>query len=200
MPRVAVFIDYQNVYMGARHAFASSTTCHVDGQIDPLKLGGALTGMISSSRQLVAVHVYRGMPSSQRDPKGYSAALRQVSLWQQRRLVQVHTRPLNYRDPSQPREKGIDVMIAIDYVTMAIDRAFDIGVMFSADTDLVPALETVVRRCGRAACEVAYWVPYGTGAKALAVKGEQLVCHGLREKQYQMLHDPTDYNVSRRRR
>jgi uncharacterized LabA/DUF88 family protein len=47
-------------------------------------------------------------------------------------------------------------MIAIDYVTMAIDHAFDIGVMFSADTDLVPALEAVVRRCGRAACEVAY--------------------------------------------
>ena len=62
VPRVAVFIDYQNVYMGARRAFASSTTCHVDGQIDPLKVGGALTGMISSSRELVAVHVYRERP------------------------------------------------------------------------------------------------------------------------------------------
>ena len=33
--RVAVFIDYQNVYMGARHAFCQGTASHVDGQIRP---------------------------------------------------------------------------------------------------------------------------------------------------------------------
>ncbi len=34
--RVAVFIDYQNVYMGARGAFfAAGTPDHTDGQIHP---------------------------------------------------------------------------------------------------------------------------------------------------------------------
>jgi len=31
-----VFIDYQNIYKGARAAFTPETKSHVDGQINPL--------------------------------------------------------------------------------------------------------------------------------------------------------------------
>ena len=47
--------------------------------------------------------------------------------------------------PAQPaQEKGIDVALAVDFVMMAARREFDVGVLFSSDTDLVPALEAVV--------------------------------------------------------
>jgi hypothetical protein len=62
----------------------------------------------------------------------------------------VCTRLLNYRDPSEPKEKGIDVLLAIDFVMMAMRREYDIGVLCSADTDLVPTLEAVVTLKGEA--------------------------------------------------
>lgn len=41
--------------------------------------------------------------------------------------------------PAQPaQEKGIDVALAVDVVMMAARREFDVGVLFSSDTDLVP--------------------------------------------------------------
>ena len=44
-------------------------------------------------------------------------------------------------DPAQ--EKGIDVALAIDFVRLAITDAYDVGVMMSTDTDLLPALRFV---------------------------------------------------------
>ena len=44
-------------------------------------------------------------------------------------------------DPAQ--EKGIDVALAIDFVRLAITGAYDVGVMMSTDTDLLPALRFV---------------------------------------------------------
>lgn len=200
--RVAVFIDYQNVYMGARSAFCPYSTSHVDGQVDPLKVGGVLKGLGVSHRQLVCVRVYRGMPSSESDPKGYGAAYRQVSLWNATNLVLARTRPLNYRDPREPKEKGIDVMLALDFVTMAMREEYDVGVLFSSDTDLIPALEEVIRMKGEQACEVACWVPSaGNGnARPLGVKRHVIQRHGLEEARYRLIHDPTDYTIRRRRR
>jgi uncharacterized LabA/DUF88 family protein len=201
LTRVAVFIDYQNVYMGARAAFCPETSSHVDGQVDPLKVGRSLTRFGSEDRHLVAVRVYRGLPSSANDPKGYGAASRQVSMWAKLGLVKACTRPLNYRDRSAPREKGVDVLLAVDFVLMAARDLFDVGVIFSADTDLVPALEAVIEMKGEQACEVAYWQIPGLGLRrAIGVKGRSLVRHGLDESAYRWVHDPTDYTVRRRRR
>lgn len=75
-----------------------------------------------------------------------------LAIWRQNRLVTVSTRPLNYRNPKEPKEKGIDVLIAIDLV--------DVGILCSADTDLVPALEAVVRLKGESARETAGWSSY----------------------------------------
>lgn len=103
LTRVAVFIDYQNVYMGARQAFHPGSLSHVDGQI--------VKGFRTPHRHLTAVSVYRGLPSSDKDRKGYGAASRQVAMWSKSPLVHPYTRPLNYRDPKEPREKGIDVLL-----------------------------------------------------------------------------------------
>lgn len=41
------------------------------------------------------------------------------------------------------REKGIDVKIAVDIVTDAVDNHYDTAVIVSSDTDLIPAIEYV---------------------------------------------------------
>ena len=65
--RVAVFIDYQNVYRGARRAFFNESDPGVLGQIDPWRLALLLRGMRGETRELVAVHVFRGLPTPAKD-------------------------------------------------------------------------------------------------------------------------------------
>lgn len=199
--RVAVFIDYQNMYKGARSAFFPQTHSHVDGQFDPLKLGGFLKGLRDPTRELVAVRIYRGMPSNQHDPKGYSAALRQVSLWQKMPLVTVRHRGLNYRVPTDPKEKGIDVLLAIDFAMLAMRNEYDVGILCSADTDLVPALEEVIHMKGTSAVETACWDDQNRpGHSAIGVKGEVIRKYKLDHRAYQLVADQTDYTRQRRRR
>jgi uncharacterized LabA/DUF88 family protein len=200
--RVAVFIDYQNVYRGAQRAFfGSDSSHHIAGQVNPLKLGLVLAGTEEPDRELVEVRTYRGLPSSKHDPIGYAAAYRQITLWENEALVVARHRPINYRDPRNPREKGIDVLLAVDFVMMAIREEFDVGVIFSADTDLLPALEAVAEAKGPQACEVAAWIPSdGTSPIVLRPPGLRVRVHGLNEQRKPQLHDPNDSSRRRRRR
>lgn len=44
------------------------------------------------------------------------------------------------------REKGIDVKIAVDLIAGALDGKYDIAILVSSDTDLVPAIDWVRNR------------------------------------------------------
>ena len=110
--------------------------------------------MGNGRRELAEVNVYRGQPSPERDPKGARAFGRQVHAWSLESLTRGVTRPLNYRtDP--PREKGIDVQLAVDAVAGAIRDEYDVAVFFTEDTDLIHALELVAEVKGRNGIEVA---------------------------------------------
>jgi len=75
-------------------------------------------------------------------------------------LVIPKLRPLRY-DPhnplARPVEKGIDVQIAIGALEAVLTRTCDIAVVFSHDTDLLPAIESIARLKGRQAVETAGW-------------------------------------------
>lgn len=204
--RVVVFIDYQNVYKSARRCFCPHTTNHADGQINPFRVGLKLKGVGNAERTLHEVRVYRGLPSNKQDPKGYAAARRQIDLWANLPKVQPITRGLNYRDPQRPREKGIDVAIAVDFFAMAARGEYDVGVLFSGDTDLLPALEAVTRmdEHTRPDIEVATWSNDNQrDARQLRLSrdfGGGPPCHHLRLADYGTVHDPTNYAATRRRR
>lgn len=71
--------------------------------------------------------------------------------------VQVFPRPLRYDAEGRAREKGVDVELAIDIVSLALDDRFDVAAVASADTDLVPALQFVAERFpGKRIVTVAY--------------------------------------------
>jgi hypothetical protein len=117
-------------------------------------------------------------------------------------LVTVIARNLRY-PPDWPRraaqEKGIDVALAVDFVMMAARGDYDVGILFSTDTDLVPALEAVLalRRESVPACEVAAWGAPATRPRCLAVRGARIRCHLLEVNDYCMVADLTDYTRSR---
>lgn len=202
--RVRVFLDWQNVYMRARESFHPKGAPYVDGQVHPADLGLELAGRgePGSDRVLESVHVYRGLPDQQFDEKGYAAARRQLTAWSRNKLVVVHTRTLRYPDDwpdtdEKPREKGIDVALAIDVVTGAADSSFDTGIVMSADQDLIPALEFVDRRSrtrGGPRVEVAAWRGNrGDRPRRISIGRNRPYCHWLSDEDYWGLQDLTDY-------
>ena len=197
LDRLAVFIDYQNAYRGARQAFGvNDYDHHVVGQFDPIELSRLIAARHpnypgAKLRRLVQAWVYRGMPSSSKDPVGYRAARRQVSRWQNVSSgtgpqLEICTRPLDYRT-GRPREKGIDVQIALDLAFGAVDDDFDVVVLFSGDSDLLPALERAAS--AGVVCETAAWA---AGGRRLPTKPYIKWEHRLRRHDYDQAHDSFD--------
>lgn len=194
--RVLVFIDSQNTYKGAREAFFQPEDFHTRGNVDPLELGNLLAarkpaGQSKEDRNLTQVRVYTGAPTA-RDPKSYSAHRRRVAAWRSKG-VEVIERDLRYPPGfpnSRPQEKGIDVALAIDLVILAIEKAYDVGVVVSSDTDLRPAVD-YVRTKGLQAIEICTWI----GRNPMAQSNKTLWCHFLSRADYDQVSDHRDYNV-----
>lgn len=196
--RVVLFVDYQNVYMSAREAFypSTSTIHHWEGQINPLALGRMMVERSPFERTLTGVRLYRGIPDPTKDPKGHRACLRQSAAWSRLEGVQVITRPLRYPNNwprERPQEKGIDVSLAVDFVLMAVRNEYDVGILMSSDTDLIPALEAVVD-LDAARVEVSAWSPAFRYKKRLAISSRSLWCHWLDSEDYGHARDTRDYN------
>jgi hypothetical protein len=197
--RVVVFVDYQNAYRAARNAFHDHLTDpHWAGQIHPTALGALIIRLSGEpDRVLHQVRMYRGLPSSAKDPKGYGAARRQIAAWNKLPHVAVTARPLRYpRDypASKPEEKGIDVQIALDFAMMAVRGEYDVGVLMSGDTDLLPALEEVIR-LNQPTAEVAAWRPPTGQGRRLRLKNSRLYCHWIDHHAYTSIQDNTDYTT-----
>lgn len=203
--RVVLFLDYQNVYRGAREIFHPRASDHTCGQIDPLKLGQSIVDSSPFDRVLKEVRVYRGKPDSSRDSKGFAACTRQVDIWEQDPRVVVTTRMLRYpygwpnrsQLGEKPQEKGIDVALAIDFVAQAVAQEYDVGILMSTDTDLKPALEFVADRTrswGKPRAEVAAWSGEEMHSRRLSIAGSKLWCHWLDADTYGKVKDDADYS------
>jgi uncharacterized LabA/DUF88 family protein len=201
---VLVLIDWQNTYMCAREAFGVKDS-YTDGQVDPMKLAKGLAGASDPTdrqRELQQIRVYRGRPDNAREGVAYGAWRRQTALWENRGAdkFKLCTRDLKYDEYGKPREKGIDVWLAIDLVRAACHRTADRVVVMSTDTDLVPALMLAVEERGPAFVEVAGWVGSVEAASLLRVPGHRIVHRELSQKAYEVLADPTDYTTRHRPR
>jgi uncharacterized LabA/DUF88 family protein len=200
--RVVVFLDYQNAYHRARDAFCAHDAAAREGQVDPLALGRLLAGRVPGGR-VAGVRLYRGRPSKRRDPRSHSGYRRQTARQVERGegLVTVISRDLRY-PPDWPRrpaqEKGIDVALAVDFVMMVARGEFEVGILFSSDTDLVPALEAVLalRPQDSPACEVAAWAAPGVRPRSLSVRGASIRRHLLSEADFRTVADHTNYTCA----
>ena len=201
--RVCVFLDWQNLYYRAREAFCTPGAPSLLGQVDPLQLGRLLAARVPDG-VLSGARAYMGRPNRHHEGRSHAAFRRQTGRWIERGegLVTLVARDLRYpREwPEQPaQEKGIDVALAVDFVLMAARGDYDVGVMFSSDTDLVPALEAVValRPVETPACEVAAWAPPHARPRTLAVRGARLRRHLLDTADFLAVADDADYTQGR---
>lgn len=208
MTRVAVFVDYQNLYHGARDTFGDPLSDpSTMGQIMPLRLGllvKQLGESLDANRELISVTVYRGQPGTKSHRNLRSSFDRQVAEWRMLPLITVKTRPLRYRPtaysfgkPSQWRaeEKGIDVLMALDVAIGARDDRYDVAVVASADSDPVPAVEVALNSGKRV--ETATWFSPRCPRRPLTVPGRRIWNHRLDERHFEYVRDDTDYLARR---
>ncbi len=194
--RVAVFIDWQNVYKGAREAFGLYSQPSEHGNISPYRLAQILAAGNDrgANGKLVLVEIHRGLPSSTRDPIGYGANRRQSAVWMKENpeLVIPRMRPLRYPDDgSGPEEKGIDVQLALAAVENTLVGECEVGIIFSHDTDLRPAVEMISRITGTSHVETASWTS-PTFQKRLRTKPE-VFNHAIPESVFHSVADPVNY-------
>lgn len=197
--RIAVFIDEKNVYRDARKAFFETYDTSPHGQFHPVLLGQALAARTKAPEpQLVDVRVYTGRPDGSLDARTYGAHMRQCSTWEKGVGVTVKWRPLRYPwGGGPPEQKGIDVQMAVDMVKLYIQDAYDVAIVASTDTDLLPGIEALYeldRGLGIAPVEVSAWSS-NRMHKRLRVSGHPLWCHELAFRDYQKVADLTDYNI-----
>jgi uncharacterized LabA/DUF88 family protein len=199
--RAVIFIDYQNVYMGARRAFApDQSVASPFGQFNPSLLAQKIMDRNHKISKIAEIRIYRGLPLASYDKKGHVSAMTQINYWTKDPRISVITRPLSYRrisGPDVPRkimmEKGIDVSLAIDFVTQAIKGEYDLGIIFSSDTDLKPALEFVNSDNVEAKAQVAAWRPDQGNYPRLSTGNNQPYCHWLYSNDYFDVADHTKY-------
>ena len=187
------------MHFSAREVFGGYGGAPEDTLVDPLIIAETIVKKRSRPGVLDAVHVYRGRPSPDRQPVPAAANDMRTSAWSRDRRVNVVRRPLRYpRDfgevgcTERPREKGVDVKLAIDLVRGSLEGSYDVAVLFSRDTDLLPAVEMVYQQHQRtgAGIELATW----QGTSRLRLEGTQVpYCHYLTEAEWQVCRDRYDY-------
>lgn len=158
--RTVVFIDYQNMYRSAREAFNWESEGGHFGNFRPYGLGRRMVREVD--RLLTQVRVYTGIHIPQRNAAQHAQMQRRMAAWvaESPEKVALFPRPLRYssRRPGG-EEKGVDVELAIDLVSLALDDEFDTVILASGDTDLVPALQFVADRFPEKQIETIAWEP-----------------------------------------
>ena len=193
-PRVAIYMDYQNVHLSVAEAFAPPGTPPSATTLHPGQFGDAVMAARERSQRagtLARVHVFRGQAISDREPRLAAITKAQAANWSRDRRVEMHSRPLRYpaRWPSVPaREKGVDVMLATYFVRAALTGEADVLILASRDTDLVPAIEMAMT-FGRAQIETCMW----ENCSRLRLPGAQLWCTYLSGGDYLASKDRRQY-------
>lgn len=145
--RAVTFIDGQNLYRAAKDAFGYHYPNY-----DVQKLSECVCN--AQGWNLTQVRFYTGVPDKADDPRwnrfweGKLAVMGKAG-------IKVFSRSLRYRNETvklpngnvhtflRGNEKGIDVRIAIDVISLAISNAYDVAVIFSQDQDLSEAASEI---------------------------------------------------------
>lgn len=195
-PKTVVFIDYQNAHHSAHEMWCNEYEPMETCLIHPVRLAETVAAIRAPGADLQQIRVYRGRPEPRKEATLTSANDKQKMAWEDSDpRCKVLRKPLRYPHDwgqpgcvDKPREKGIDVALAVDLVRMAMLNEFEVGIVFSRDTDLLPALEAV-RDLNGPHVEAATW----KGASRLRLDGRPLYCHMLDQEKWEQCIDRTVY-------
>ena len=131
MERVSIFIDGSNLYHGLKSAFDRTD---LDFQL--------FVDRVVSDRQLIRTYYYNATVPTNREPErarhqqGFFASLRHIPYFDIR-LGRLEPRGDTFV------EKGVDIAIAVDMLSMAMHNAYDTAILVSSDGDFAKAIRAV---------------------------------------------------------
>ena len=141
------FFDGQNLFQHAKAAFG-----HFHPNYDPRGLASAVCQL--KGWRLTQVRFYTGIPTRERDRRWHDYWTRRLTAMH-RAGIDVTKRYLRYHEEEKelpdgttdtvyvPREKGIDLRLALDVVRMARTNQFNAALIFSQDQDLAEIVAEV---------------------------------------------------------
>lgn len=142
--RVMIFIDGSNFYHGLRANMGKTN-------IDFAKLGKILCG---PDRELIRIYYYNVPLNKDDDLDRYKKQQNFYEQLYETPFLSVTLGRLEKRGQTYV-EKGIDVQIAVDMLSLAYSDCYDVGILVSGDADYVKMVEEV-KRLGKH-LEVAYF-------------------------------------------
>ena len=135
--RAIAFLDGQNLYYAARRAFGYSYPNY-----NPVALARSLCGQ--QRLRLIETRFYTGVPDLGDDAFWHQFWSNKLAAMGRQGVV-VYSRPLRYHehriklpDGTQhafrsAEEKGIDVRIALDVISLAYQQSYEVALIFSQD-------------------------------------------------------------------
>jgi len=145
--RAHVFFDGQNLFKTAKAAFG-----YTYPNYDPIALAHHVCNL--KNLQCDGIHFYTGMHRSDENKFWYDFWSRKLGALGTRG-VDIFSRPLAYCDETVsdsngklvtvriPREKGVDIRMALDIVRLARSGDYEVAVIFSQDQDLSEAVKEI---------------------------------------------------------
>lgn len=137
MPRVITFTDGSNLFSHLRNTFGSGLVNHPE-------LGHMLAG---PGRTLVEWRHYAApvpQGTTQQEADRYAGQQKFFHFVRRHRKGVLRLGRFEPdRTTGRLREKGVDVLLAVDLVRMAAENRYDVAIVLSGDGDIVPAVETV---------------------------------------------------------
>ena len=192
------FFDGQNLFQHAKAAFG-----HYHPNFDPQALATAVCQ--TKGWELTQVRFYTGIPTRARDGRWHEYWTRRL-MAMQRSGIHVTKRYLRYHEEDRvlpggttesvevPREKGIDLRLALDVVRMTRTKQFDVALIFSQDQDLaeiVPEVRDIAKATGR---PIHLASAYPAGPSATSKRGiNNTEWVPIDEALYNANIDPRDY-------
>lgn len=149
MDRVMIFIDGNNLYQGAKDLL---------GQPPKIDFSLFSQELIQPNQKLMRTYYYSALSDKKDNPLAFE---KQKSFLDSLKLLprfEVVTGYLQKKsiphvkfDPTNPKtyvhtEKGTDVSIATDMLSLAYDNSYDVCILVSADSDYVTVIDRVKAR------------------------------------------------------
>ena len=192
------FIDGQNLYQHAKDAFG-----HHHPNYDPVKLHSMVCAAKGWTPNLI--RFYTGVPSPKESPMWAGYWSNRV-LAMKRAGIMVTTRPLRYRtqkafdcngeeqEITVAQEKGIDVRLALDIVTCAVQGQYDVAVIYSQDQDLNEVVTDVRNTAQKVGRNIELASAFPSGPTATSRRGiDKTDWIRIEEADYNLCLDPRDY-------
>ena len=195
LPRAVTFFDTQNFYRMTKAIFPGIT----HPNFDPVKLSNLVCK--KKGWQLCETRLYTGVPDKKTNVFWNAFWNNKISALKRSGVI-CYTRPLvNHKTTRKlpdgteetitvPAEKGIDVRIALDIISMANKNLYDVAILFSQDQDL----SEVAKEIRSVAKYQNRWIKIAsayTNTKVYGIKGTDWITISYEE--YASCIDPHNY-------